>query len=120
MLSTAVEDVLRRPLEPVSPGLRTAFAYVELRYAKVASRDELVRGSPRRQPDSSALAARMLEKLERAAKRFRHRIPIPYTPWRLGTQMLVIGMGAETVVDYALRFKKEFGPGTWFAVMSTT
>ena len=27
--------------------------------------------------------------------------------------MLVVGMGAETVVDYALRFKKEFGPGTW-------
>ena len=27
--------------------------------------------------------------------------------------MLVIGQGAETVVDYALRFKKEFGPGTW-------
>lgn len=22
-------------------------------------------------------------------------------------------MGAETVVDYALRFQKEFGPGTW-------
>jgi hypothetical protein len=33
--------------------------------------------------------------------------------WRLGEEMLVIGMGAETVVDYALRFKKEFGPGTW-------
>ena len=27
--------------------------------------------------------------------------------------MLVIGLGAETVVDYALRFKREFGPGTW-------
>jgi hypothetical protein len=27
--------------------------------------------------------------------------------------MLVIGQGAETVVDYALRFKAEFGPGTW-------
>jgi hypothetical protein len=25
----------------------------------------------------------------------------------------MIGMGAETVVDYALRFKQEFGPGTW-------
>ena len=27
--------------------------------------------------------------------------------------MLVIGQGAESVVDYSLRFKKEFGPGTW-------
>ena len=28
-------------------------------------------------------------------------------------EMLVIGMGAETVVDYALRFKKQYGPDTW-------
>ena len=27
--------------------------------------------------------------------------------------MLVIGQGAETVVDYAIRHKHEFGPGTW-------
>ena len=27
--------------------------------------------------------------------------------------MLVIGMGAETVVDYALKFKTEFGDSTW-------
>lgn len=27
--------------------------------------------------------------------------------------MLMIGTGGETVVDYALRFKKEFGAGTW-------
>ena len=27
--------------------------------------------------------------------------------------MLVIGMGTEAVVDYALRFKVEFGRGTW-------
>ena len=27
--------------------------------------------------------------------------------------VLVLGMGAETVVDYALRFKADFGRGTW-------
>ena len=27
--------------------------------------------------------------------------------------MIWIGMGAETVVDYALRFKRQWGPGTW-------
>jgi hypothetical protein len=25
----------------------------------------------------------------------------------------MIGMGAETVVDYALKFKQQFGPVTW-------
>ena len=37
----------------------------------------------------------------------------PVHAWRLGKELLVIGQGAETVVDYALRFKDEFGPGTW-------
>jgi hypothetical protein len=31
----------------------------------------------------------------------------------LGKELLMIGMGAETVVDYALRFKRQFGGGTW-------
>src|SRR5581483_7971603 len=37
----------------------------------------------------------------------------PMHAWRLGQELLIIGQGAETVVDYALRFKREFGPGTW-------
>ena len=27
--------------------------------------------------------------------------------------MLVIGQGGESVVDYSLRFQREFGSGTW-------
>ena len=44
---------------------------------------------------------------------FSSSYPYPIHAWRLGSEMLVIGMGAETVVDYALRFKREFGQGTW-------
>lgn len=112
MLATAVEDVLRQPLEPVSPGLRTAFAYVELPYLQVASREELLAGRQSDNPIQARWAARMLDKLERG-ETFVASYPYPLHAWRLGTQMLVIGMGAETVVDYALRFKREFGPGTW-------
>ena len=57
-------------------------------------------------------AARLLKKLE-AGKKFESAYPYPIHAWRLGNEMLVIGMGAEAVVDYALRFKREFGPGTW-------
>jgi len=42
MLATAVEEVLRKPLEPVSAELHTAFAYVELPYLQIASREELL------------------------------------------------------------------------------
>ena len=57
-------------------------------------------------------AARMLQKLD-GGEKFPASYPYPVHAWQLGKEMLIIGQGAETVVDYALRFKKEFGPGTW-------
>ncbi|MEX0977260.1 MAG: hypothetical protein WDZ48_00315, partial [Pirellulales bacterium] len=95
-----------------SPGLRTAFAYVELPYLQVAARDELHAALQSDNSIRARWAARMLQKLDQG-ETFGTSYPYPVHAWRLGTQMLVIGMGAETVVDYALRFKKEFGPGTW-------
>ena len=33
--------------------------------------------------------------------------------WRLGKDLTVVLLGGEVVVDYALRLKKELGPGLW-------
>jgi hypothetical protein len=112
MLASAVEDELRQPLQPVSPTLRMAFEYVELPYLEVASREELLSARQGGNEIRARWAGRMLDKLARGEKS-PTSYPYPIHAWRLGSQMLVIGMGAETVVDYALRFKKEFGPGTW-------
>ena len=112
MLAVAVEDVLKQPLKPVSPGLRTAFAMIDLPYLSVVSREELT-GLLN---DTNALrarwAARLLKELD-AGKKFEAAYPYPLHAWRLGNELLIIGMGAEAVVDYSLRFKREFGPGTW-------
>lgn len=114
MLAVAVEEVLEKqqPLKPVTPGIRTAFEIVDLAYLKVVTREELVKLTK----DSNALrarwAVRLLNKLD-AGHKFESAYPYPVHAWQLGKEMLVIGMGAETVVDYALRFKLEFGPGTW-------
>jgi hypothetical protein len=54
----------------------------------------------------------MLAKLA-AGEKFPSSYPYPLHAWRLGDDTLMIGMGGETVVDYALRFKKQWGPGTW-------
>ena len=112
MLAVGVEEVLKKPLEPVSPGLRTAFDYVELPYLQVASREELLAARQGDNAIRARWASRMLEKLERG-ETLSASYSYPLHAWRLGGQVLIIGMGAETVVDYALRFKKEFGPGTW-------
>lgn len=111
-LATAVEIVLKQPLKPVATGLRTAFELVDLPYLRTVSREEL-QGVLN---DSNAIkarwAARLLKRLD-AGEKFEAAYPYPIHAWRLGDDVLMIGMGAETVVDYALRFKQEFGPGTW-------
>ncbi|MDA1054007.1 MAG: neutral/alkaline non-lysosomal ceramidase N-terminal domain-containing protein [Planctomycetota bacterium] len=112
MLATAVEETLQQPLKPISPGLRTAFEIVDLPYLNTVSRGELVELSQDETGIKGRWARRLLKKLE-AGDDFEAAYPYPVHAWRLGKEMLVIGMGAETVVDYALRFKREFGEGTW-------
>ncbi len=112
MLAIAVEDVLEQELAPISVGLRSTFEILELPYLKVVSREELVAYTNDSNRIKKRWAARMLKKLLDGEK-FSPTYPYPVHAWQLGNEMLVIGMGAETVVDYSLRFKKEFGPSTW-------
>ncbi len=112
MLAVGVEEALKQPLKPVSSGLRMAFEMIELPYLNTVTREEL----QALLKDSNAIkarwAGRLLKKLD-AGDKFESAYPYPVHAWQLGHEMLVIGQGAETVVDYALRFKQEFGPGTW-------
>lgn len=111
-LAVGVEEALRKPLTPVSSRLRTAFQLVELPYLKRVERTEL-EGF---RNDSNAIrarwSARLLTLLD-AGHQFEAAYPYPLHAWQLGDELLMIGMGAETVVDYALRFKAAYGPGTW-------
>ena len=112
MLAVGVEEALKQPLKPVSSGLRMAFEMIDLPYLNTVTREEL----QTLLKDSNAIkarwAGRLLAKLD-AGEKFESAYPYPVHAWQLGKEMLVIGQGAETVVDYALRFKQEFGPGTW-------
>ena len=114
MLADAVEEVLEQTesLQPISAGLKTAFELVDLPYLKVITREELAGLVDNQNAILARWAVRMLKKLD-AGDTFEAAYPYPIHAWQLGHEMLVIGMGAETVVDYALRFKSEFGPGTW-------
>ncbi len=111
-LAEGVEHALKQPMKPVSAKLRTAFRYVDLAYDHVMTRKELETFSRDANAIRQRWAVRMLKKLD-GGEKFSSTYPYPLHAWRLGNEMLVVGMGAETVVDYALRFKREFGPGTW-------
>ena len=112
MLSVGVEEALTRPMTPVSSGIRTAFEMIELPYLKTVTREELEAFAKDNNAIRARWATRMLKMLDEG-KTFSLSYPYPVHAWRLGQEMLMIGQGAETVVDYALRFKSEFGPGTW-------
>jgi neutral ceramidase len=112
MLAKGVEEVLSGPpLSPVSSGIKTAFEYVDLPYLAVMSRQDLEK-QLKEDGIKKRWAERLLKKLDSGHK-FESAYPYPIHAWQLGKEMLVIGMGAETVVDYALRFKSEFGEKTW-------
>ncbi len=118
-LSDAVEKALLSRLEPVPSELNTAFEFVDLDYLNPPSREELQAAILDHDKDGSARAriraswaGRMLEKMD-AGESFPSSYPYPVQVWKLGGILHWISLGGEAVVDYSLRFKKEFGPNTW-------
>ena len=112
MLAQGVEAALRQPLRPVSGKLKTAFEFADLAYDKVVTREELQLLSQGTNAIQVRWAKRLLGELDRGAV-FASSYPYPVQAWGLGNDLLLIGIGGEAVADYALRFKREFGPGTW-------
>ncbi|GIX04480.1 MAG: hypothetical protein KatS3mg114_0349 [Planctomycetaceae bacterium] len=111
-LATAVHQVLSQPLQPITPALRVAFEEIDLAYEHVVSREELEREVQSGNPIKARWAVRMLQDLE-VGKTFSASYRYPVHVWRLGDEMTMIGLGAEAVVDYSLKFQHMFGPGTW-------
>ena len=83
MLAEAVEEALKKPMKAVSPGLRTAFAYVDLPYEKVMTRKELEAATKDANAIKKRWAERMLGKLD-AGETFASTYPYPLHAWRLG------------------------------------
>jgi len=112
MLSDAVEDALYQPMQPVSSGLRTAFEFVDLAYDKLVIRETLLPVANGQSELHARWAKRMLKMIDDGVT-FPTSYPYPVQAWMIGKELLFIGIGGEAVVDYSLRFKREFGHITW-------
>ncbi len=111
-LAVAVEEALKAELKPIGPGIRTEFEMIELPYLSVVTDEELDIATS----DSNAVKARWasrMKQLRANGTKFPESYPYPVHAWRLGSDTHFIGMGAETVVDYALKFKGQYGGNTW-------
>ena len=110
-LAAAVEAVLEQERRPLRPVLRTANREIELRLDPPPTVDELKKFRERAETWQKRWADWMLGKLQRGEK-LPDRYPYPVEVWRLGDQMLV-ALGGEPVIDYALEIKRVFGQRTF-------
>jgi neutral ceramidase len=115
MLADGVNAALKKPLDPLPPSLRTAYGSVTLRYEKLTDRKALHEAA-KAGGLRGRWARRLLQRIE-AGERLAtaDTYDYPVVTWRLGGRQLWVALAGEVVVDYARRFKAEYGSGTWVA-----
>jgi len=111
MLAAAVDDVLQKPMRPITPRLGTALEILPLDYQQTLSREDL-EAAVQKGSYYARRAKRLLAQLDEGHA-FAASYPYPVQVWKLGDDQLWITMGGEVVVDYSLRFKSTYGPKTW-------
>jgi hypothetical protein len=115
ILARAVDLVIRGKMTNIDGALRTAYAVIQVQFQKPPSREALqarlakASGAKRRQIQY------LVTKLERDGK-LPEQHPYPIQVWRFGSGFSFIALTGESVVDYCLRFKKQYGnDNTWVA-----
>lgn len=114
MLASAVEEVLIQPAHWLSPELATASELVNLNLGPTPTDSELQTLTQDRAHSARHWANRLIAE-RKAGKEFSRTYPFPVQAWRLGGSQVLITLGGEPVVDYSLKFKKQFGESTWVA-----
>ena len=114
MLAAAVEEVLLSPPRNLEPRMATKMEMVTLDFGPAPTEAELQKMLEDDKADSHRRWAKRLFAELRSGKSLARTYPYPIQAWRLGDQLLIT-LGGEPVVDYALKFKQEFGAQTWVA-----
>jgi hypothetical protein len=116
ILATAVDLVLHDQMNPVSSPLKTAFDKGDITFQKAPTRAELQ--AKLAQTDDVRLRRELtylLGVLDREGRLPQH-YAYPVQVWQFGRSLTFIGLTAEPVVDYSLRFKGRYGwDTTWVA-----
>ncbi len=114
MLAAAVEEVLGNEMSLIPPRLCTSFKSISIDFERNPAPEELhkIESDPKASAYRKRWAARLSRSLE-AGERLQRSYPYPVQVWLLGAQQLWIVLGGEVVVDYPIRFKREYGPATW-------
>ncbi|MGI9543909.1 MAG: neutral/alkaline non-lysosomal ceramidase N-terminal domain-containing protein, partial [Cyclobacteriaceae bacterium] len=108
-LASSVERVLEEEMQTLSPKLLTTYSEVDLTLKK-PSEGELKRVEAEFAENQWHWADRILEKTRKAESLKPYSYPLQI--WGLGEQ-LVVSLGGEPVVGYAIGLKRMLGPNTF-------
>jgi hypothetical protein len=114
MLAAAVGEALAAPPATLAPALKTTMEMANLNLGPAPTEAELETFKHDQTPYVRRWATNLLADLK-SGKPFERTCPYPVQVWQFGGRQLLITLGGEPVVDYALKFKREFGPQTWVA-----
>jgi neutral ceramidase len=114
-LAAAVNEVLARPLTPLTGSLTAAYAEIPLAFAKLPTRDELLAQTSDTNKYIAMRGKMLLEEIA-AGRPLSPTYAYPIQSWRLGNEIQWYFLGGEVVVDFAIRIKAEQrGTKTWVA-----
>lgn len=114
-LASAVVRAIHQGGRSVAGLLRIAYSETLLDFEPLPSRNELEADLVSEDPPRRVKARYLLDALE-SGKEFPTSYPCPLQVVSFGEELLLIAMSAEPVVQFALDFKKQYGPGmVWVA-----
>lgn len=107
-LAEAVERVLLGVMRPLTGTLRTSYTEIDLPFASLPTRDELALLASSGNKYEAERARRLVAQID-AGRPLSATYPYPVQVWHLGTEVVLVALGGEVVVDYALRLKAGLG-----------
>jgi hypothetical protein len=115
IMGIAVGQVLGRSMRAVSGPLAAVFDHVDIPFQTPPTRAELQERLKTDTGMRARQARQLLDALDRDGA-IADRYPYPVQVWQFGSDLTLIALGGEVVVDYALRFKRQYGwTDTWVA-----
>ncbi|MBD1420891.1 hypothetical protein [Sphingobacterium chuzhouense] len=106
-IAVQVDNLLNRDLRPLDSPPLGAMEWVQLPFAKIPTVRELIALAT--DTTIHGYYARLaLERIQRGDE-LPQVLNYPIQIWNFGDQLVMINMGGEVVVDYAIRLKRELG-----------
>jgi hypothetical protein len=107
-LADAVDQIVKAPMGPLTPEVRTTYKEIDLSFGELPTREKIVQDTMSKNTYIVSRAKMLLKDIEKTGS-LKQTYPYPIQTWRLGNDLTWIALGGEVVVDYSVRLKKELG-----------